>query len=46
MSARGHRQTNSDLTPSVYLSPKTGLFCGLMLTIGLVWVALAYTKER
>ncbi len=46
MSAKGHQQTNSGLKPSVYLSPKTGLFCGLMLTIGLVWVALAYLDVR
>ncbi len=46
MSARGHRQANSDLAPSVYQFPKTGLFCGLMLTIGLMWVALGYLDAR
>ena len=46
MSARGHRQTNWYHAPSVYLTLKTGLLCGLLLTIGLVWAAQAYLDAR
>ncbi len=46
MSARGHRQTNSDLAPRVYKVLKIGLVCGLMLAIGLMWVARAYLDAR
>ena len=46
MSARGHQQTNWYHAPSVYLTLKTGLLCGLLITIGLVWAAQAYLDAR